>query len=165
MNTSIQNNWQSLFEITNDMLTQDINYAQYSAREKMLAFTFTLLQNMNANEAFFASQIKQQRIPLLNNNLKELKALFFKYSDDLIFEGTNSGEIQARPFIANYYQQTIWNSLLVILYYWANDNSNDKENTDVIVEKSVHFTFDLLAPNPIDSGLDLIQHFLKLRKK
>jgi hypothetical protein len=50
------------------------------------------------------------------------------------------------------------------LYFWANDKSDHKENTDVMVEKTIHFTFDLLAPNAIDSGMDLVQHFLKLRK-
>ena len=84
--------------------------------------------------------------------------------DALIFEGTNSGEIQARPFIANYYNQSVWNAFLSILLFWANDKSENKENTDVMVEKTIHFVFDLLAPNAIDSGLDLIQNFLKLRK-
>ena len=79
-------------------------------------------------------------------------------------EGTNSGEIQARPFIASYYQQVLWNAFLSVLYFWANDKSEQKENTDVMVEKTVHFTFDLLAPNAIDSGVDLIQNFFKLRK-
>ena len=82
----------------------------------------------------------------------------------MVFEGTNSGEIQARPFIANYYKQLLWNAFLSILYFWANDKSDHKENTDVMVEKTIHFTFDLLAPNAIDSGMDLVQHFLKLRK-
>jgi hypothetical protein len=164
MNSTLQNNWTAIFNKTLEICEQDENYAHYSAREKMLAFTYTFLQNLNENESQFTAIIKQ-RIPVLpNKNLQDLKTLFNQYSDTLIFDGTNSGEIQARPFIANYYQQTVWNALVTILHFWANDKSEHKENTDVMVEKTIHFTFDLLAPNPIDSGIDLIQNFLKLRK-
>lgn len=165
MNSSLQTNWSTLFESTIDTLEQDVNYLQYSAREKMLAFAFTMLQNMNEDCIYFTAQIQQQRFPFLpNQQLKELKTLFLDYSDALIFEGTNSGEIQARPLIANYYQQLLWNAIVSILYFWSNDTSEQKENTDVMVEKTIHFTFDLLAPNPVDSGIDLVQHFFKLRK-
>lgn len=166
MNSSLQTNWITLFEKTVATLQQDENYMQYSVREKMLAFVYTMLQNMNEDSIYFSSQIKHQRIPFLpNHHLKELKLLFINYSDALIFEGTNSGEIQARPLIANYYQQILWNAIVSILYFWSNDTSEQKENTDVMVEKTIHFIFDLLAPNPIDSGFDLVQHFFKLRNK
>ena len=165
MNTALQTNWTAAFDQTIETCEQDSNYSNYSAREKMLAFVFTFLQHLNDNEPNFSLILQQQKFPFLNNGaLNELKVSFHNFSDALIFEGTNSGEIQARPFIANYYQQTIWNALVAILYFWANDKSESKENTDVMVEKTIHFTFDLLAPNPIDSGIDLVQNFLKLRK-
>ena len=58
----------------------------------------------------------------------------------------------------------MWNGFLSVLYFWAKDKSNLRENTDVMVEKTIHFVFDLLAPNAIDSGLDMVQNFIKLRK-
>lgn len=163
MNTTLTTNWSTVFDNTLATCLQDSNYEIYSAREKMLAFVFTFLQNLNEDELQFSSLINQQRLPFLNKNLDQLKQHFYNYSDGLIFDATNSGEIQARPFIANYYQQTIWNAFVAILYFWANDKSVYKENTDVMVEKTIHFSFDLLAPNPIDSGIDLMQHFLKFR--
>lgn len=164
MNSSLPANWLNIFEKTLQIIEQDSNYANYSVREKMLAFIFTFLQHLNENEHEFAGLLQQQKIPFLpNKHLSVLKSAFNNYTDTLIFEGTNSGEIQARPFIANYYQQTIWSAMLSILYFWSNDKSEHKENTDVMVEKTIHFTFDLLAPNPIDSGIDLVQNFLKLR--
>lgn len=165
MNTQLQFEWSAIFDKTIEICQEDVNYNGYSVREKMLAFIFTFLQNINTEEQKFVSILQQQRIPFLNNALlNELKNDFYKYSDSLILEGTNSGEIQARPFIANYYHQVLWNAFLSILYFWANDKSEHKENTDVMVEKTVHFTFDLLAPNAIDSGMDLVQNFFKLRK-
>lgn len=165
MNTQLQFEWSGIFDKTLEICRKDDAYQHYSVREKMLAFVFTFLQTLNEDEQKYASVVKQQRIPFLRTSVfNELKNDFYKYTDDLIFEATNSGEIQARPLIANYYQSVLWSGFLSILYFWANDKSSYKENTDVMVEKTIHFTFDLLAPNAIDSGVDLVQHFLKLRK-
>ncbi len=165
MDTQLQYEWTSVLDKTLEICQEDDNYANYSVREKMLAFSYTFLQTLNTDEDKFSTLLKKQRFPFMSNSsLSELKHDFRKHIDLLIFEGTNSGEIQARPFIANYYSQTVWNAFLSILLFWANDKSENKENTDVMVEKTIHFTFDLLAPNPIDSGIDLVQNFLKLRK-
>lgn len=165
MNSSLQFEWTAAFDKTREICLDDANYEGYSVREKMLAFVFTFLQTIDQKKDVFIPLLKKQRIPfLLNQNLKELKLAFDSYTDSLVFEGTNSGEIQARPVIANYYQSLLWDAFLSVLIFWANDKSDHKENTDVMVEKTIHFAFDMLAPNPIDSGLDLVQHFLKLRK-
>ncbi len=164
MTQQIHSDWTSVFNQTLDTCQEDENYAGYSAREKLLAFVFTFLQTMQKDEFTFSSMIKQQRIPLMNNpTLYELKVLFADYCDTLILEGSNSGEIQARPFIGNYYKDVLWNAFQSILYFWANDSSDHRENTDVMVEKTVHFSFDLLAPNAIDSGIDLARNFFKMR--
>lgn len=165
MNTQLQFEWTAVFDKTIEICQEDENYNTYSARERMLAFVFTFLQSIGKEEQRFTALLKQQRLPFLNNRLlSELKNDFNNYTDTLIFEATNSGEIQARPFIANYYKQLLWNAFLSILYFWANDKSNHKENTDVMVEKTIHFAFDLLAPNAIDSGMDLVQNFLRLQQ-
>lgn len=165
MDRDIQFDWASVFNKALDICNEDENYAGYSVREKMLAFIYTFLQTMSEDVSKFSSFLKQQRIPFVKNaGLEELRKLFSDYCDSLILEGTNSGEIQARPFIANYYKNVLWNAFLAVLYYWASDTSENKEHTDVLVEKSVHFTFDLLSPNAIDSGVDLIQNIFKLRK-
>lgn len=166
MDTQLRFEWSTVFDKTIEICEEGEDYAQYSAREKMLAFVFTFLQTIGKDEEKFSSLLKQNRIPFLNTRMfSELKDAFKKYTDTLIFEATNSGEIQARPIIANYYQQLLWSAFLSVLYFWADDKSEHKENTDVMVEKTIHFTFDVLAPNPIDSGIDLVQNFLKLRKK
>ncbi len=146
-----------VLENTLQTCNNDEQYEQYSSREKMLAFMFTFLQQLNESDAIF---IKQNQLSFI----KSIKVELFVYFDELIFNATNSGEIQARPFIANYYKSILSSSFLAILNFWSNDKSAFKENTDVMVEKTVHFAFDLLAPNAIDSGFDLVQSLFKLSK-
>lgn len=155
----------TIFNKTISTCQSDESYLQYSVREKMLAWVFTFLQNLQEDEATCLVITNQSNIQWLrSSSLLILKNNFYQYADELIFEGTNSGEIQARPFIANYYKQTLWNAVVSILYFWSKDKSEHKENTDVMVEKTIHFTFDLLAPSAIDSGIDLLQNLFKLRK-
>ena len=164
MDTQLQFEWTSVLDKTLEICQEDENYSHYSVREKMLAFTYTFLQTINTNEEKYATLLKNQRLLFLKNTiLSELKQDFNKHMDALIFEGTNSGEIQARPFIANYYNQSVWNAFLSILLFWANDKSIAKEETDVVIEKSVHFVFDALAPNAIDSGLDYLKFLVQNR--
>jgi len=153
-----------VFSKTISVCQSDESYVQYSVREKMLAFSFTFLQNLSEDETAFAAVFQQRSLPWLRTSmLGQLKNEFILYVNQLLQEGTNSGEVQARPFIANYYQEVLWNAFLAILYFWAKDRSEHKENTDVMVEKTVHFALDLLAPNAVDSGIDWIQNFMKLR--
>ena len=118
---------------------------------------FTFLQQLNESDAIY---IQQNRLSFI----KSIKVELSVYFDELIFNATNSGEIQARPFIANYYQSILNTAFLSVLNFWSNDKSDFKQNTDVMVEKTVHFAFDLLAPNAIDSGFDLVQSLFKLSK-
>ena len=167
METITTSDWNTIFTKTLNTCHHDEQFMEYSAREKMLAFVFTFLQNLNnSNPPAFLSLLDKTSYPFLQKStLLSIKNDFMKFSDELLLDANNSGEVQARLFIAKYYDTLLWNAFVSILYFWKNDTSENKENTDVMVEKTVHFTFDLLAPNALDSGIDLIQNFLKLRKK
>lgn len=164
MTQEVPAGFSGVFNQTIAICQADENYINYSVREKMLALVFTFLQTLSKEENSSSAILRQNKIPWLRTaNLASLKKEFSAYTEELLLEGTNSGEIQARPLVANYYQQVLWNAFVTVLYFWANDKSDHKENTDVMVEKTIHFAFDLLAPNAIDSGIDWIQNFIKLR--
>ncbi|MFN8283891.1 MAG: hypothetical protein U0U67_11795 [Chitinophagales bacterium] len=157
-NKITQHSFNTVLENTLQTCNTDENYQQYSSREKMLAFVFTFLQNLDETDSSF---IQQNRVSFL----QPIKTNLNNYFEELIFDATNSGEVQARPFIANYYKSVLNTAFLSILNFWSNDKSANKENTDVMVEKTVHFAFDILAPNAIDSGFDLAQNLFKLSRK
>ncbi len=156
---SISPTLNAVLELTITTCNNDESYEQYSSREKMLAFIYTLIQQLNEQETHYISIIQNDKW----NFLKPIRSELISYYDDILFAATNTGEIQARPFLANYYAQVLLTATHSILFYWSTDTSASKEKTDVIVEKTVHFAFDLLAPNALDSGFDLVQHLFKIR--
>ena len=159
--------WNQVYEQTVHICDQNPEYAQYAGREKMLAFVFTFLQQLGKERDTYAPFLAGKHPLLLLNDAtlrSSLKPDFDDYCGTLLFDATNTGEVQARPFIANYYKNILWTGLVFILNYWAKDRSPNQEQTDVFVEKTVHFMFDMLAPGPVDSGIDLVRFLIQLRK-
>lgn len=159
--------WKSVYEQTVQICEQNPEYATYAGREKMLAFVFTFLQQLGKVRDDHAPFLASKN-PLFLLNDKSLKTTlrpeFSQFTETLLFDATNTGEVQGRPVIANYYRDILWTGFVFILQYWAKDHSPNQEKTDVFVEKTVHFMFDMLAPGPVDSGIDLFRFLIQLRK-
>ncbi|MCB0511814.1 MAG: hypothetical protein R2760_08020 [Chitinophagales bacterium] len=142
----------------------DDAYVEYSAREKYLAFAYTYIQTIQKEQSKLLPLLVSKKIFLLpNDEVSRLKEVFVPYAQQLINEGVQTGEIILRPILHKTYTLLFWQNFLQILHFWANDKSKHREETDVVIEKSVHFVFDTLAPNAIDSGLDYLKFLVQNR--
>lgn len=158
-------NWTAVFDETQRICEQDPGYDGYAGREKFLAFVFTFLQQLTKDEAAYRPLLRRPAPPVLAYmpQLRELKQAFMPFADDLLYQSTNTGEVQARPLMARYYAGLMWTGFVFILHFWSGDVSANRERTDVFVEKVSHFVFDILAPGPLDSGADLVRSLIQLR--
>lgn len=142
----------------------DESFLEYTSREKYLALTFTYIQTLQKESNKFVPLLKSKKIFLFpNDEVSKLKTTFVAYANQLLDEGLQTGEVVFRPVLNKSYTTLMWQSFLQILNFWANDRSNNKEETDVIIEKSIHFAFDSLAPNAIDSGIDYLKFLIQKR--
>lgn len=152
-------------ELSIKICESDEAYIDYAAREKFLAFAFTFIQKIQQEENKFIPLLSNKSVFIFpNDELKRLKISFSAYAISIIDNGIQNGEVVARPFVSNLYPNILWNCMLSILHFWSRDKSNNKEETDVIIEKTVHFAFDILSPNALDSGLDVGKFLLQKRK-
>ncbi|MCO5248367.1 MAG: TetR family transcriptional regulator C-terminal domain-containing protein [Chitinophagales bacterium] len=155
--------WKDYVKETVHHCVADPVFESYVAREKMLAFVYTLLLNLSNDELQIDLQIRRLSKWWTSPKLKDFKTEFLSFADELIFEGQDRGEIQKRMFLNKIYPSLFWNTLLLILIFWSSDESQQKEQTDVAVDKWVNLLFDALAPNAIDSAVDLAQFIVKSR--
>jgi len=157
--------WTGFFAATKKDLEEQGHYAAYSAREKLLAFYYTLQEVLLPYRQFI--QLTLPSTPfLLSLNPKLLQpfhAAFAQHTAVLIQEGIGNYEIEQRMFITNKYVDLLWNQALFVIYYWLRDTSKDGERSDVFIEKSTNLAFDLMAKTPLDSAFDLIK-FLFLNR-
>lgn len=153
--------WKDYAANTLEQCVDDPAFGEYIAREKMLAYVFSLLQNMSQDESQIHLQLTSPIALWTSPLLKNFKLEYLSFVKVLIEEGQERGEIQKRPFINKVYPDLFWVTLVSILSFWSKDKSAHKEQTDVAVEKLVNLLFDTIAPNAIDSALDLAQFMFK----
>ncbi len=146
------------FLLTMAQLEADEEYAQYDVGTKLLSIYYTWLAVLNENRSMVKFMESQNRRGLLLPTYQtEVKEEFADVVRRLLKEGMAQGEFADRWMISRYYKDAIWLNARFVLDYWLHDQSRSFERTDAAVEKSVRVTLDLIRPNVIDSGLDLIR--------
>jgi AcrR family transcriptional regulator len=162
-----QHLWKRFIDRTVLRLKADDAFTAFTTREKVLAFYYTLLEELKVNRSFVLLQLNQIRRfePFTPGYLKAFRASFESFIEDLLTEGTGSGEVAKRPYLDKRYPQLFWLHLGFILLFWKDDNSAAFENTDAAVEKSVNLAFDLIGKGAVDTAIDfgkfLYQHKIK----
>lgn len=131
-------------------------YAAYSVREKLLAFYYTLVEQLK-NERSYINLITQ-REPFHNRltpvYLQDAKARFEDYAEELLIEGRSTKEVVRRAFLSDRYPAGFWLQLLFLLRFWLRDSSPNFERTDEAIEKAVTLSFDLIGRNSLDSAVE-----------
>ncbi|TAE75751.1 MAG: TetR/AcrR family transcriptional regulator [Bacteroidetes bacterium] len=148
--------WLQTFLETKQKLYETEVYPQYSGREKVLAFYYTWLEVLKENRNFILISARRKAfLDLKPYFLEELKNNFYVWLNDILLEGKETQEIYQRMFTEKIYPKAFWGLTLGVLKFWINDNSENFENTDIFVEKSVNFSFDAIGKTFLDSGIEL----------
>lgn len=156
--------WKDWMEEVISTLESDKAYESYSVREKLLAFFFTWLEVLKSNRSYVLMKWENLDKKDMNPDfLVSLKESFRMYVDDLLLEGRDTKEVADRPF-SNQYFKGFWVHFLFVTHYWIKDDSIEYEQTDAVIEKSVHFAFDLVGKGPLDSFLDLAKFLYQNHK-
>ncbi len=155
--------WSDIFENTLQRLHSDEQYAQYGAREKLLAFYYTWIEALKAQRSYVIHSLKP-RMTSKKPVYASFRESFVNYARQIVMDGQESGEIQNRPFLSEKYSDGLWLQLVFVLNFWAKDDSKNFEQTDAAIEKAVHLSFDLMGRNAIDSAIDLAKFLIQKKK-
>jgi hypothetical protein len=150
------NIWLGFLNETITKIESDTVYANYSVREKLLAFYYTWIEILKNNRSYVTqtwSMIDKRKLktPVL---MTDLKVGFKDYARDLVMEGKESQEVAPRRFLDERYPDAFWLQFLMILDFWVKDKSKGFEKTDAMIEKSVNTSFDLIGSTALDSIID-----------
>lgn len=150
--------WLGFFEDTRKRIENEEVYADYSVREKLLAFYYTWLEILKANRSYVIFYQQQQKpLELRPTGLEDFKRAFKSFIEELLIEARESQEIADRRFASEIYPRMFWLQTLSILKFWVKDRSQNFEKTDVLIEKSVNFAFDAMGKSALDSAFDLFK--------
>jgi len=158
--------WAGFMERALTATKDDKQFSSFSAREKLLALYFTLMEILKQNRSFaiLTSGIRfgQDMIPVC---LKDFRSKFESFVAEIMGEGKSSGEVAGRPFLDQRYPQLFWLHLVVLIGYWKDDISLDFENTDAFIEKSVNLAFDLIGKGTLDNAIDFAKFLYQSKFK
>lgn len=142
------------FETISKIKEQDV-WTQYTAREKMLSFFYSYLENLKNERSFVIYSLKNHKGKLSTPDvLAGVKPIFENFAQEVIDEGLESGELAARRFLSKRYKDALWIQFAFIVNFWINDDSEGFEKSDEAIEKGINVTFDLFQHSPIDNLLE-----------
>lgn len=148
--------WLSYHEETVERLEADMDtWTAYSAREKVLAYYYTLIEVLNHHRSYVLFVLNQH--PSFHMNLHfiaEFRVAFKSFIGQILDAGAKTGEIAERSFINNYYDQAFWMQTLFVLEFYRKDSSDGFEKTDEAIEKAVNLAFNLIEQNSAESIID-----------
>ncbi|MCB0736253.1 MAG: TetR/AcrR family transcriptional regulator [Bacteroidetes bacterium] len=146
--------WNELFERTIGIVKGDEAFDAYNARERTLAFYFTLIEQLKKNLSYFRLAFGNQ--PILQPNspfakgVKGLESFF----NELIEYGEEQNEIAKRPMFKKLLVKGFQFHLVFVFKYFMKDTSQAFAKTDEAIEKSTNLLFDGLQKGVVDSAFD-----------
>lgn len=144
-----------------DLIMQEENYLEDTAKHKVLSFYFTFFEQLNLNRSLIIYLIGSEK-----NNLSSLKKLWsLKKEFQLFIKSLNIAEpvfdnqnerMQKLENAKNKgIEELFWGHFLTTIKFWIEDKSSNFEKTDIFIEKSVDTSFELLDTKPLKKLLDL----------
>lgn len=156
--------WKDYVTNTIHVLHADKAYTDYSVREKLLSFYYTLMEVLKKDRSYVLVSLKElKKTDLAPKFLSAFKSEFKEYIDGLVAEGLESEEIVKRPLITDRYYDGLWLQLMFVINFWLKDDSANFEKTDAAIEKSVNLSFELMGKGPLDMMVDFAKFLYQNR--
>jgi AcrR family transcriptional regulator len=144
--------WEDLTIATILTIKEQEVWPQYTSREKMLSFFYSFLEMLKSKRSFIIYTLKKHPKRITTPDvLSGAKSEFLSFSEDVINEGLDSGELTDRKFFSKRYKDALWLQFGFIINFWMDDDSKDFEKSDEAVEKGINVAFDLFQRSPIDN--------------
>lgn len=154
--------FEAFFDNTFDTINKSKEYSNYSAKDQLLSFYFTLFGNLTANRSYVVEVLRDYNNHLESlTTLRGLRSKFLNYIDQLdirVIQVKNKQLDEVKDRVVN---ESYWIQMLIILKFWLDDSSAEFEKTDLFIEKSVTASFDLIETRPLQSVVDLGKFLFK----
>ncbi len=154
--------FKAFFDNTLMALEKSKDYSSFESRNKLLSFYFTFFENLTANRSYVIYALEKHKNTLKTYSLlSELKTAFSNYIKDLEIELIDTKQERLERIKNKGLQETAWLQLVLTIKFWMNDSSPSFEKTDILIEKSVNASFDVLNIVPLKSVIDLGKFLFK----
>ncbi|MFT5835807.1 MAG: AcrR family transcriptional regulator [Sulfurimonas sp.] len=146
---------------TKQMLIENDEFNEFSLKDQLQYLLETNLDLLKKDRSFMLEIYeeifyKSFNHPSLEKGNDELKLI----ASELIDIAVEADEIEPMPF-SNTILNLFVNYYFGILYYWINDDSEDFENTTILIDKSLSVVYVLLQSGLISKLEDMVSFLIK----
>jgi len=139
---------------------EGVDWEDFTARERYLAFLFGLIQSATERRSLLLSRFYDIS-PVSHPGAPEgMRAEFLEFARRLVTRGIESGEIADRRGLTTLYPGILYVHLRWVIDQYLKDESEEFARTDAFIEKTVTLAFDLFRSQALDSAADLLRFLL-----
>lgn len=133
------------------LLTADEKFETFSNKEKHLAFLYTLIEKVSADEIFVQDMLRWKK-----NDLKFMSKLANAIMNIELnwTQGESWGSDTLNRFGINPKKSASINHAIACIYFWMKDESTEKTDTDAFIEKSSDVLFRIGDTSTLESIFD-----------
>lgn len=148
--------WVKFLENAIATINLEETFAGYSEKNKMLTLYFTLFEIFTLNRSYIVYSLKENKEGLKNlQALKTFRQQFKDFVGGIMSQNAEEKESRVKKIAKPVFSEGAWIQFLFLLKFWLEDTSKGFEKTDILIEKSVNTSADLMDTKPLESLLDL----------
>jgi hypothetical protein len=156
--------FESLHNHSIALLQANAEYDSYTDANKLLSYYFTFFEMATANRSYILMSLKEDKNPMEGyQKLGAMRKEFLLFANDILEKNYKLPGEQLQKIEAKLLQEGAWLQFLLTFKFWMKDTSPNFEKTDVLIEKSVKASFEILEAFPVQSVIDLGKFLWKER--
>ncbi|MES2479564.1 MAG: TetR family transcriptional regulator C-terminal domain-containing protein [Bacteroidota bacterium] len=146
------------------LLNNHKDYDSYDDANKLLSYYFTFFEMATANRSYILLSLKNEKNPMQSyQKLGAIRAHFLAFANSVLENSYKLPNEQLKKIEAKLLQEGAWLQFILTFKFWMKDSSPNFEKTDLLIEKSVKASFEILEAFPVESILDLGKFLWKER--
>lgn len=148
--------FKELFKNSLEVLNESEEFISFDKKNKLLSFYFTFFENLNLNREYTLIVLKGCKNKLTSfNTFSDLKKQFIKFIDSLEISESILPIDGLEKIQNKFVGESAWIQLFLTIKFWLDDTSESFEKTDILIEKSINTSFEVLENKFLKNALDL----------
>jgi hypothetical protein len=148
--------WVKLWEDIKSLLNKDEDFDDYPAQQKWIAAQYVFVNLLGEYPNYLKVRLKSSSYLIEKLSFtSHLKSSNSSLISNIISVGNREGTIQERWLLNSLYPNLFLEHIVAIAYYFGQDSSEDKQDTDAFIDKSTNLFFEFLGKNILERGFDL----------
>lgn len=155
--------WAGMVDDVTEALEAGGDWGEAGAKARLLAWHFAFIEVAQAERSLVLQRFGKASLVNTPEYLRGFSARFGEFAERVVERGLETGEIADRGPLVGAIKPVLVFHLRTVIGFFLRDASDEFEDTDAMIEKSVAVAFDLFAKQAVDSGADLVKFLLGRR--